>query len=205
MSARGCRSVLLVGERKGVGRSAGFAARVLWCAAASTASVAVLGFVQAAAATTPLQQFYVVGKPLALSLPVTWQAVAPGSDPHLQFIAYAPNLNTYAGVADGFPQERDFASLSQYAVDTQRQFYATRYPGTTLRHRQRDLAVGHTVEVIIVVRAKSTDGRLRSMEIDSYWFEVERRTYNFSCVFPTALAATFAPICNSAAISLHKH
>ena len=65
------------------------------------------------------------------------------------------------------------------------------------------LGIGPAEEVIVVTRARSSDGQLQPMEIDSYWFTTRGKTYNFSCVFPTSLGATYTSICRSAGTSLH--
>jgi hypothetical protein len=168
--------------------------------AAALAVAGVLALAQNVRADTSYEAFHVIGRPLVISLPATWTPTPTGPD--LVFFALAPNPTAYAGIADRFPAVADFDALSQYAVEAQRQFYLTRYPTATLRHRKRLLAIGPTQEVIIVVRARGNDGTTRRQEIDSYWFRLRGRTYNFSCVFPTASAATYVPICNAAASSL---
>jgi hypothetical protein len=181
---------------------AAFAAKNRLARAAATALLiaGVLALAQNGRADTSYQVFHVVGRPLVVSLPETWNPMPTGPD--LVFLAYSPNPNAYAGIADRFQVAPGFGALSRYALDSQRQFYATRYPTATVRHRTRALAIGTAEEVIVVVRARATDGTLRRQEIDSYWFQLRGRTYNFSCVFPTASAAVYVPICNSAAMSL---
>ena len=152
----------------------------------------------ASSRTTADQKFYVVGKPITLSLPAGWVPTVTGSATGA-FLAYSPNRIAYAAIGDGFPPLRDFGSLARYAIESQTQFYGSRYPDASFRHRRRDLAIGASEEVIVTVPATSERA---SGEIDSYWFEVRGKTYDLSCTFPTSMVGTYVSICQAAARSL---